>query len=929
MLKTLLRSRAVQASLLAVLAALIASGIWRLGHTALTSLEWKPYDTWVRLRNPVPVSPFILVIRRDPASENRFGAGAWDHALLARVITGLDRAGAASIGLDVPVGDPSPPGRGGAASDAMLIEATKSAGIVVYPLAVSLSSAEAGPTGPGAAAASVLTWPTWPSIKPEQARELLATVPLAERLPVLARHARGLGHTLAIADGDGVVRRLPLYVAIGERAVPAFGLALATSYLKIAPDQVSVQPGQAVILGRLRIPIDEHGQALVSYAGQWEQASISFLDLWNAIEEADTEKLRGWVKGKIVLLLPAAAGVEHRTPLERYMPTGLLQAHLLNTLLTGDWVNEISGLWKWLAALVLSGSAAWFLLSVRGWVGIAAVVALASGYGSLVLLLLPAAGMKLPVFVPMCALLSATGGAILWAHLTASHRLRLVDEKMSRLQQELEAVRHALISQESHVEGLQEDLEAARGAVTRSAGKEQELVRQADALREQLAAAQAQEDATRRRLTELESALRGLQAVSSDSARIADAEQERLRRECEQMAIITREPRVLAVFRDIKKSARSPLPVLILGEPGTGKELFARAVHRLSPRAGGHFIPVNMAAISPELFESELFGHVRGSFTGALGDRKGYFELAHQGTIFLDEIGDLRLEHQGKLLRVLQEKCFYRVGDIKPTAVDVRVVAATNKDLERGISEGWFREDLYFRLKGIVLRLPPLRERREDLAPLAQRFLQEATDRAGRPGLLLSQDALAALEAQEWKGNIRELQHCLELAVALAEGTVITKEDLRLSATERSASPVDQAIWAQDSGSDAAVLACLRRHRFDMQATARTLGWDRSTITQRLKGMGFRALADSAGDRPKAALALAGDSDLVRAVELKLVEYHEHLLKTIREFTSAEEAITACRRRFKNLPDRHFHSLEILVRQYFDRRPAIQHPHSA
>src|SRR5204862_5130387 len=146
----------------------------------------------------------------------------------------------------------------------------------------------------------------------------------------------------------------------------------------------------------------------------------------------------------------------------------------------------------------------------------------------------------------------------------------------------------------------------------------------------------------------------------------------------------------------------------------------------------GPFVAVNMAAISPELFESELFGHVRGSFTGAVGERMGYFEQADRGTLFLDEIGELRPEHQGKLLRVLQEKSFYRVGATRPTAVDVRVVAASNRDLERGVAEGWFREDLYFRLKGLVLRLPSLRERRQDVAPLAARFLAEAAAEASR-----------------------------------------------------------------------------------------------------------------------------------------------------------------------------------------------------
>jgi transcriptional regulator with GAF, ATPase, and Fis domain len=356
----------------------------------------------------------------------------------------------------------------------------------------------------------------------------------------------------------------------------------------------------------------------------------------------------------------------------------------------------------------------------------------------------------------------------------------------------------------------------------------------------------------------------------------------------------------------------------LLGEPGTGKELFARAVHRLSPRAGKTFIAVNMAAISPELFESELFGHMKGSFTGATADRRGYFELANHGTIFLDEIGDLRLDHQSKLLRVLQEKSFYRVGATIPTTVDVRIVAATNRDLQRGVSEGWFREDLYFRLTGLVFQLPPLRERTSDVPILADIFLSEIAAQLGKPVPKLSNEALRALVEQEWKGNVREFRHCLEQAVALSDGPLLTKDSLRLGGDDILPSGRTKAPQIlPDPASDVAVLNCLRQQGFDMQATAKTLGWDRSTVTQRLKGLCFQALVESGGDQGKAALAIAGDPSYLRTVELKIMDYYSHLLSVIEPFASADAALLDCKRRFKNLPDRHFASVETLVRQYF------------
>ncbi|MBD0306038.1 MAG: sigma 54-interacting transcriptional regulator [Nitrospiraceae bacterium] len=370
------------------------------------------------------------------------------------------------------------------------------------------------------------------------------------------------------------------------------------------------------------------------------------------------------MNGKIVLLVPGERAEKLRpTPLDERVPADFIHANALNTVLAEAWIQEAPPMTAWAAALILSGIGTWLLLIAAGWWGAIGVLSIALSYIALVVSALWFGGLILPVSVPLAALAPAFGGTTLWMHHTADRRIRLLEDRMQKIREDLAAAREALVCRESVVEGLEEDLEFARAAVTRSAGKEQELIRSAEELRGLLSEAQAHEETTRRRLQELEHQLVGLRTANGQIGELRDAEQERLRQECEQMEIVSRDPGVLSVFRDLKKASRAPLPVLILGEPGTGKELFARAAHRLSARAGRPFVPVNMGAISPELFESELFGHVKGSFTGALADRKGYFELAHEGTIFLDEIGDLRLDHQGKLLRVLQNKTFYRVGD--------------------------------------------------------------------------------------------------------------------------------------------------------------------------------------------------------------------------------------------------------------------------
>ncbi len=218
--------------------------------------------------------------------------------------------------------------------------------------------------------------------------------------------------------------------------------------------------------------------------------------------------------------------------------------------------------------------------------------------------------------------------------------------------------------------------------------------------------------------------------------------------------------------------------VLVTGESGTGKELIARGIHALSPRKHKAFIAVNVAALSDTLLESELFGHEKGAFTGAIDSRRGLFELAQAGTIFLDEIGEMPQSTQTKLLRVLEEREFYRVGGEKPLRVDVRVIAATNQELRRLVEIGEFRRDLYFRLNVLHIELPPLRERREDIPQLVDGFIREASERHGRPLVRISDEAMRILQTYEWPGNVRELRNLVESMVVLAPGRRIEADDI-------------------------------------------------------------------------------------------------------------------------------------------------------
>ena len=245
--------------------------------------------------------------------------------------------------------------------------------------------------------------------------------------------------------------------------------------------------------------------------------------------------------------------------------------------------------------------------------------------------------------------------------------------------------------------------------------------------------------------------------------------------------IIGEDESIKNIEKEIQRVARTDATVLIHGESGTGKELFARAIHQLSPRANSPFIAVNCAAIPETLVENELFGHERGAYTGADSRRIGKFELAHTGTLFLDEIGELPLQVQAKILRVLQSRSFERIGGIQTVDVDLRIVAATNRNLQEAVVQKKFREDLFFRLSVFPVYVPPLRERMGDLKLLAAFFLKKFTDEFKKEEIRLNPAALKLLESYNWPGNIRELQNCIERAVIMSEGTELYPDDLNLS----------------------------------------------------------------------------------------------------------------------------------------------------
>jgi DNA-binding NtrC family response regulator len=305
----------------------------------------------------------------------------------------------------------------------------------------------------------------------------------------------------------------------------------------------------------------------------------------------------------------------------------------------------------------------------------------------------------------------------------------------------------------------------------------------------------------------------------------------------EASGLVGHSPKMIEVYKEIALVAASRSTVLITGESGVGKELVARALHRNSQRAGGPFIAINCGAITESLLESELFGHVKGSFTGAVGDKRGLFEEANGGTILLDEIGETSLGMQVKLLRVLQESEVRRVGNARAVRVDARVLAATNRDLEVEVKEGRFREDLYYRLSVVTLRVPPLRERTEDLPLLAAHALKHAQESGARV-TTVSEEALSLLGQYDWPGNVRELENTIEHAALYARGSVITPDDLPEKIRKHSRSN-ERASKIQSMFEDLPTLDELERryliHVLQAAAGSRTraaevMGIDRRTL---------------------------------------------------------------------------------------------------
>ncbi|MFQ5717458.1 MAG: CHASE2 domain-containing protein, partial [Nitrospinales bacterium] len=603
--------------------------------------EWKTLDFRFQLRGPIPTSPSLLMIDADDASAGQYGRWPWNRAVHADMIRLLAREKVRVAAYDILFAHPADPD-----GDIQLAGAVETAGNVIFPAAVSLPDNGNRRAVPG-------------RLAPLPLETVVPDVPAAQRflsvgdsiapLPPLVQAARAVGHIAANRDRDGVVRRVPLLVRYGDRLFPSLAFQAVMLYLEVAGSSLEI--GRHYILLKqakfpdrdkavdIRIPIDSKGQMLVNFAGRWED-TFKHASFASALTQGGGEEGED-LSGKLALVSNTLSGHDIKpVPVEKDYPGGGIHANIINTILTRNFLREthVSFNHSLIVLLCLATAAIFSLRNYLLETGLLAGLLGAYTAGSIFLF---HAGHVLPLFTPLLAIvLTALLSAIYRANVEQKISGNLLDEKR-RMETYLDSISKDLQRKEEELGKIQRLLSEMRQGIEqdRALGKAQEE-KIADLQRKHQALVEDKHKLQTER-TELKNAVLDLRVhISFDEIKVEE-DLRQLKEECRRFGIITQSRLVLEAFRILKQSAAVPSPILILGDSGTGKELFARAAHQMSPRRGKRFVAVNMAAIPDTLVESELFGHARGAFTGAFAAKKGKFSEADGGTFFLDEIAEM------------------------------------------------------------------------------------------------------------------------------------------------------------------------------------------------------------------------------------------------------------------------------------------------
>lgn len=698
--------------------------------------------------------------------------------------------------------------------------------------------------------------------------------------------AASFGHTTLLEPAE-----LPLFVRTQEGLVPSFSFEILRVALGAPRSEVMIGDGDAEIRPhgpRLEIPFSADGNITPNFPGGTNSlnliSTVDFLKAYDVRQAGGTPPVPiGRIRGKIVLVGIIAAGRSSflPTPFTSQFPSIGLHATVIQNALHGGFLRRIPEAAGYLMTLGLGFACMLLMGSKRQLAGILAVLAL------LVVLLIASfwafstSSLIIPVIPALFTSLLATAGLVLYRH-------QQVEGQVHSLREEKEQI-HRLLREK---EGRLKTLELELGSLHRRHGEQRSA-----ALLEEIQTYQSEIARLRARAGDLQ----------------PHVEPERGKEEALNFGGIiyhsTGPMQEIVTF--IKKISNNDANVLVLGESGTGKEMAARAIHGHSPRAGNPFVAVNCGALTETLLESELFGHERGAFTGAVKEKPGRFELADGGTILLDEIAETSEAFQVKLLRVLQDGTFERVGGTETRKVNVRVIAATNRDLRRAVEEKRFREDLFYRLNVFVVQLPPLREREADLPLLAEYFIEQES-----PGMKCSTIVVEILRKYPWKGNVRELQSVLKRAVLLAKAegrAMIRMKDLPEEIAAESTAVVDI---------EKEIIGSLRGKLFSWNAISETAdelgGFNRGTVAEYLRGYCFKTFVEQRWDIPATVAAIAGSSepDVRGRVEKKLLEYINNAVEVVDQSLSQEQILAAARPKYKNLPQRYHAYLDEIIENY-------------
>ena len=711
-------------------------------------------------------------------------------------------------------------------------------------------------------------------------------------IPSFKDHAAGIG--FSNLDRESVVRKMPVVVTAGDSSMLCFGAEMARLYMGFDA-RARITPKNLVFENRAGrdtvIPLDKNGRMRLNHFGDTDRIlSMGFLHILHTFE-ASLDSLD--LKGKLVIVDAASPSVPiiKATPLTDGLPAALIHATVAENVV---FRHILRGTPRWLQGLILLVliSLAW-LLWRRGRIRVISSISLGGlfVYLSVTVLLFSLFHIILPMIYPILGfiLTMAYGGFVKSRHIRTQDRVesRLLEARIAQKHDQLEEAQTRLVELESRLASELEEKNAL-------SEKSRQLAEEKQAV-----------------LLTLEKQIRDLEAYRIPKKDISKA----------QYREIVHAPvsKMVSILELVDKIGSDDITVLIQGETGTGKELIARAIHRTSHRKNAPFVAINCGALPETLLESELFGHEKGSFTGAHSRRRGRFELADGGILFLDEITETAPAFQARLLRVLQDGTFERLGGERTLKANVRIIAATNKDLKSEVVKGSFREDLFYRLQGFTLTIPPLRERPEDIPVLARHFLRK---HGFEDISTISDRTHELMRDYRWPGNVRELENVVRRAAILAQSEgreMIQQADLPLEIRESRPSSLPHTMYHP---LEEQILTMLRAFRFSRSAisqTARVLdNRDRGTITEHLRGFCFEYLVKHEYDMHQAARDIAGsdDEDIIQKVETKMKGYLHNLrpfLKPGGTQPSSSPSSLSC---YRGLPKKYHHYLDDVLRHY-------------